>query len=94
MWSNSQYLGTCNNRFGTMGEDMADDIAGDFETVRSKCRKRDSTEDSDSWDIFLLSSPENKLKMIFKELREIRVSQETANGGMIIFQNCFVSMNE
>ena len=94
MWPNSQYLGTCNNRFGTMGEDMAGDMAGDFETVRSKRRKRDSTEDSDSRDIFLLSSPENKLNMIFKELREIRVSQETANRGMINFQNCFVSMNE
>ena len=43
MWSNSQYLGTCNNRFGTMDEDMAGDIAGDFEIVRSKRRKRDST---------------------------------------------------
>ena len=86
MWSNSQYLGTCNNRFGTTGEDMAGDIAGVFETVRSKRRKRDSTEHSDSWDIFLLSSSENKLNMILKELREIRVSQETANRGMINFK--------
>ena len=54
MWPNSQYLGTCNNRFGAMGEDIAGDMAGDFETVRSKRRKRDSTEDSDSRDIFCL----------------------------------------
>ena len=46
MWKNSQYLGSCNNRFGTMDETMAVDMAGDldFETVRSKRRKRNLTE--------------------------------------------------
>ena len=39
------------------------------------------------------SSAENKLNMIYNELQEIRVSQETTNG-MKTFQNCFVSMNE
>ena len=96
MWKNSQYLGSCNNRFGTMDETMAVDMAGDldFETVRSKRRKRNLTEENENQDIFLHSSAENKLNMIYNELQEIRVSQETTNKGMKTFQNCFVSMNE
>ena len=98
MWQNSQYLGSYNNRFRTMGETMADDMAGDmagdFETVRLKRRKRNLTEENESRDIFLHSSSENKLNMIYNELQEIRVSQETTNKGMKTFQNCFVSMNE
>ena len=96
MWQNSQYLGSCNNRFGTMDETMAVDMAGDldFETVRSKRRKRNLTEENENQEIFLQSSAENKLNMIYNELQEIRVSQETTNKGMKTFQNCFASMNE
>ena len=45
MWPNSQFLGSYNNRYRTMGENMAGDMAGDvdFETVRSKRRKRNES---------------------------------------------------
>ena len=73
-----------------MGDNMADDMAGyvDFETVRSNRRKRNVTEESESRDIFSNSSPENKLNMIFNELQQTGLSQETPNRGMRTFQNC------
>lgn len=80
-----------------MGENMAGDMAGDFETVRSKRRKRnESTEEMEKLnrDLFLNSSKDNKLNMIFSELQHIRISQETTNRGMRSFQNSFVVMNE
>lgn len=96
MWSNSQDLGSYNNRFRTIGENMAGDMASgdDYETVRSKRRKRNITEESEARDIFTNSSSENKLNMIFNELQQIRLSQETANRGMRTFQNYYASMNE
>ena len=96
MWPNSQDLGSSNNRFRTIGENMAGDMArgDDYETVRSKRRKRNITEESEARDIFTNSSSENKLNMIFNELQQIRLSQETANRGMRTFQNYYTSMNE
>ena len=98
MWRNSQYLGTFHNRFQTMGDSMGDsmavDMAGDldFETVRSKRRKRNLTaENSESRDIFMHSSHENKLNMIYNDIQELRLGQDTTNQGMKTFQNCFVT---
>ena len=50
MWKNSQYFGSCNNRFGTMDETMAVNMAGDmdFETVGSKRRKRNLTKENEN----------------------------------------------
>ena len=97
MWRNSQYLGTFHNRFQTMDDSMAVDMAGDldFETVRSKRRKRNLTaENSESRDIFMHSSQENKLNMIYNDIQELRLGQDISNQGMKTFQNCFASMNE
>ena len=104
MWQNSKFLGSYNNRFETMGNmaaNMASGIDGDgdddFQTVRSKRRKRnESTDESDTLnrELFLNSSNDNKLNMIFGELQQMRISQDTANRGMSNFQNSFVAMNE
>ena len=96
MWPNSQNLGSFNNRFTAMGENMVGNMAygADFETVRPKRRKGNVTEESETRDIFINSSTDYKLSMIFNELQQIRVNQEATNTDMRSFQNGFASVNE
>lgn len=80
------------NRFMALHkEEMARD---GFQIVNKRKRTNTGQSDSDSRSIFMLSSSDDKLNIIFDELVSIRKNQEQTNRGMLSFLNSFRSMGE
>lgn len=91
MWSDSQFSVPTENSFMALSDgEMACD---DFQTVK---RKRNNTDESyiDNRSQFVSCTTDDKLNLIFDELRYIRENQEQANKGMRSFQNGFRFMSD
>lgn len=92
MWSDNDFEMPTENRFMALHkEEMARD---GFQIVNKRKRTNTGQSDSDSRSIFMLSSSDDKLNIIFDELVSIRKNQEQTNRGMLSFLNSFRSMGE
>ena len=85
----SLYSVSTDNTYAVLGEN---NMARDFQMNK---RKRNNTEQSDSQITeFVNCSSEDKLNLIFHELRHIRENQEQTNNGMLNFQDNFLHMHQ
>lgn len=92
MWTDSRYSVPVENSFVMLGENETG--RDGFTMVQSKRRKRNDTEQSSNRSVFMNCSTDDKLNMIFDELKYIRGCQEQTNRGMISFQNGFRGISE
>ena len=87
--ADSLYSVSTDNTYAVLGEDK---MAHEFQMNK---RKRNNTEQSDlQINEFICSSSDDKLNLIFQELRSIRGNQEQTNNGMLNFQENFLQIHQ
>lgn len=92
MWTDSDFSVPTENRFLSLcNEEMA---RGGFQMASKRKRTNTGQGESDNRAIFMLSSSDDKLNIIFDELQCVRKAQEKMNNGMLSFQNSFRTMGE
>lgn len=95
MWSDGDFndidVPTENRYFALYKEEMARE---GFQNANKRKRANTGQSDSENRSIFMLSSADDKLNVIFDELLMIRKTQEKTNKGMLDFQKHFQNMGE
>lgn len=92
MWTDSDFGLPTENRFLSLcNEEMA---RGGFQMASKRKRTNTGQSEGDNRAIFMLSSSDDKLNIIFDELLCVRKVQEKMNNGMLSFQNSFHTMGE
>ena len=92
MWTDNDFGLPTENRFLSLcNEEMA---RGGFQMASKRKRTNTGQSEGNNRAIFMLSSSDNKLNIIFDELLCVRKAQEKMNNGMLSFQNSFRTMGE